>query len=107
VACEWRSQGSPYRAGPSVEFWERAVFCRGQKLAEIPESEWVRVEMRSSLGRADSRWDLALVLPDGVRREFKGLPCDTDWKEARWVGFSSVATNNSAFELDDVEMENR
>ena len=107
VLCEWRSQGHPYRTGPSAEFRERAVYCRGQKLAEVPENEWVRVEMRSPLGRVDSRWDLALVLADGTRREFKGLSCDTDWKEARWVGFSSLARNNSAFELDDVEMENR
>ncbi len=74
---------------------------------DVPEDEWIRVEMRAPLGRADSRWDLALQAGQGTRREFKSLPCDTDWKEVRWVGFSSLAVNDSAFELDDIEMENR
>ena len=34
-------------------------------------------------------------------------PCDPDWNEARWVGFSSPATTDTAFKLDDIEMENR
>ncbi len=107
VNCEWRNRASPYRVGPSLQFRDRAVFARGQKLLEVPENAWISVEMRAILGLPDSHWDLRLALPEGQSREFKELPCDPDWKEARWVGFSSEATNYTAFELDDVEMENQ
>lgn len=107
VLCEWRSDGHPYRTGPSLEFRDRQVFSRGQSLAEIPENQWIRVEMRASLGRSNSQWNLGLTMPDGKRKALSVLPCDSDWKAARWVGFSSLAVNESRFELDDVVMQNR
>jgi hypothetical protein len=107
VSCEWRSEGHPYRTGPSLQFHDRAVFTRGRKLAEVPENVWVGVRMRSPLGQTDSRWELVLTLPNGQVREFKDLPNDTDWKAARWVGFSSPATTATSFQLDDIEMENQ
>jgi hypothetical protein len=63
--------------------------------------------MRATLGQAGSHWDLALALPDGTRREFKDLPCDPAWQQARWVGFSSPATSSVAYYLDDLVIENR
>jgi hypothetical protein len=107
VLCEWRDQSGPYQTGPSVQFRDRAVYSRGQKLADLPENTWVRVEMSAPLGRSDSRWELTLTLAGAGPRPFKDLPCDAGWKETRWVGFSSLATDRVAFYLDDVEMEQR
>jgi hypothetical protein len=107
VLCEWRDQSGPYQTGPSVQFRDRAVYSRGQKLADLPENTWVRVEMSAALGRSDSRWELTLALPGGSPRQFKDLPCDAGWKEVRWVGFSSLATDRTAFYLDSVELETR
>jgi hypothetical protein len=105
--CEWRSAGNPYRVGPSLHFRQGGLFARGQKLMDLPENDWVGVEMRAILGQTNSHWDLTISLPGGAKREFGDLPCDPNWREARWVGFSSLATNDVAFELDDIEMENR
>ena len=105
--CEWRDHASPYRVGPSVEFRDQALLVKGKKLMEVPQNTWLGLEMRSALGKADGHWTLSVTLPDGRRREFAELPEDPLWKEARWVGFSSIATDFTAFELDDVEMENR
>jgi hypothetical protein len=80
---------------------------RGQKLMDIPADTWIAVEMRADLGQSGSRWSLTIKLPDGTSREFNDLVCDADWKEARWVGFSSPATTNTAFYLDDFVLENR
>lgn len=107
ASCEWRDRAAPYRVGPSLQFHDLALFARGRKLMDVPLNTWFGVEMRAPLGQSRGQWTLSVTLPDGARKEFAGLPCDADWKEARWVGFSSDATDFTAFELDDVEMENR
>ena len=105
--CEWRDRSSPYRSGPSLQFHDGALFARERKLIAVPQNTWFGVEMRARLGESNSHWSLKVSLPGGIPKEFTDLPCEPDWKEARWVGFSSTATDFTAFELDDVEMENR
>lgn len=105
--CEWRDRSSPYRTGPNLQFHDGAMFVQGQKLIEVPLNSWVGVEMRSPIGQTGCHWTLRVTLPGGARKEFPDLPCDPQWKEVRWVGFSSNATDFTAFELDDIEMENR
>ena len=83
------------------------MFARGQKLAEVPENTWFSILMRADLGKANGRWSVALAIPGSAAREFKDLPCDRDWKEARGVGFIAPGTANAAYELDDIEMEAR
>lgn len=107
VSCEWRSQGNPYKTGPAAQFHDKALFVRGAKVSDLPEDAWIGVEMRASLGAGNSHWTLKLTLPDGKAQEFKDLACDPEWKEARWVGFSSQSPASVAFYLDDLEMENR
>jgi hypothetical protein len=107
VNCEWRDQATPYRTGPSLRFRDQALYARDRRLLDLPESAWVHVEMRAPLGQSDSRWELVLKLPDGTTREFKDLPCDPAWKEARWIGVSSLATRATVFYLDDLEMDLR
>lgn len=103
--CEWRDQSNPYRIGPSVHFRDGALFACGAKLCDILTDAWVAVEMNAVLG--DSRWEIALKLPDGDVREFGDLPCDPKWTDLRWVGFSALGSKKAAFYLDDIDMENR
>jgi hypothetical protein len=105
--CEWRDQASPYQTGPSVQFHDRAVFSRGRKLADIPDNAWIGIEMRSPLGKTNSCCELIITLPDGAPQRFPDLPCDPNWKETRWVGFSSSSADRAAFYLDDLVMQNR
>jgi len=106
TTCEWRDQGGSYHVGPSLRFQRGALLARGRKLMDIPTDAWIGVQMRATLGQSNSRWNLRVTLPDGSTREFKDLPCDPAWKEARWVGFSSTGADGVAFYLDDLEMEN-
>lgn len=106
VHCEWRSQGHPYTAGPSLHFHDKVVTARGKQLDALPENAWIGVEIRAPLGLSDSKYDVTFTLPDGTKQEAKGLPSDPAWKEARWVGFSSNANAETAYELDDLEMVN-
>jgi hypothetical protein len=107
ATCEWRNRANPFRTGPSLRFRDTGIFARDRKLLDCDFNTWIAVEMRAPLGQTKSHWELTLTLPGGNTREFKDLPCDADWQEVRWLGFSSLATNNVAFYLDDVEMENK
>ncbi|MCP4453195.1 MAG: right-handed parallel beta-helix repeat-containing protein [Planctomycetes bacterium] len=104
--CEWRDNAAPYRVGPSLQFHDQAAFSQGKKLIDLPENGWIAIDMRTSVGHKDSRWTLNLTLPNGVHHTFKNLNCDPLWQAARWVGFSSSSTDQIAFYLDDVVMEN-
>jgi len=104
--CEWRDQGSPYHVGPSLEFRDAALFARGQKLLGVPENTWISVEIKAPLGIASNHWRVSVKVPGSDSREFKDLASDPAFRAARWVGFSSTATETTAFELDDLEMTN-
>jgi hypothetical protein len=106
VKAEWRDQASPYRTGPSLHFYHRALYARGHKLIDLPGDAWTAIEMRAPLGHTSSTWSLVVTLPDGVSHAFDGLACDPEWTEARWVGFISTSANHASFYLDDVELEN-
>ena len=105
VSCEWRNHRISYAVGPSLEFKRGVVLANRHQLFNVPSNTWINVEMRASVGRQDSRWEVSLKFPDGTSKEFKNLTCDPRWTEARWVGFSSMATNGASFYLDDVVMK--
>jgi hypothetical protein len=107
ASCEWRDHRISHAVGPSLEFKNGAVLANGNQLLDAPTNTWINVEMRASLGHRDSRWEVSLKFPDGTLKEFKNLACDPRWAEARWVGFSSLATNTTSFFLDDVMMKNQ
>lgn len=104
--CEWRDQGASYHPGPSIRFQNNTILFSDHKLAEFPDNAWIEVEMQSPLGQNNSHWDLRLTLPDGRKKEFKGLPSSVEWKAARWLGFVSASNENTSFYLDDVSVEN-
>ena len=105
VRIEWRSAGHPYRTGPNLQFRQGILSTSGKQLAEMPVGEWVRVEMEARLGQGSGTWDATIVLPGGVSKEIKGLPVESGWKEARWIGFSSNGKPGSAYYLDELFLE--
>jgi hypothetical protein len=108
VNCEWRNETHPYLTGPSVVFREGACYAREKKLFDAPTNQWLRLEMRAALGsQAGGQWRLKATLPGGEVRAPNPLPCDPNWKSARWIGFSANATNSAVFYLDDIQMENK
>ena len=104
IHCEWRDKAQPYRVGPSLQFHSGGLYNRERKLLDIPDNQWLSINMKTYLGHNNSDWTLCLTLPDGSQREFKNLPCDPNWTEARWIGFSSSSPDRVSFYLDDVVM---
>lgn len=104
VSCEWRDHANPYRVGPALHFHDGFVSTRDLRLAALPAGQWLGVEMTSPMGQLDSHWTLKVTFPDGRSESFANLPNDPNWKETRWLGFSSNADNSSAFYLDDFSL---
>ncbi len=107
IACEWRDNANPFHTGPALRFQNKVLLSRGQKLADVPANEWFGVEMTTPLGRSNCQWELKLLLPGAPARAFPHLPCDPGWKQARWIGISSLGRRATACYLDDLSLENR
>ena len=105
MSCEWRSKGHPYKTGPALRFGDGKVSSKGKVLMELPKSGWVHVEMIASIGQTGATWLAMVILPDGSRKEFTGLPCDPEWSVPEWVGFSSGGAGSVSYELDDLRFE--
>ncbi|MFW6162121.1 MAG: right-handed parallel beta-helix repeat-containing protein [Planctomycetota bacterium] len=105
---EWRDRHRPYRVGPS--FWVRGgrLIVGGKPALDLPVGQWFRVELTAGLGaEATGTWDLAVTLPDGERKRFAQLPVgDKAWKTLTWLGWSSTATEATAYYLDNIELTN-
>jgi hypothetical protein len=101
--CEVRSEGHPYLIGPSVYFRDGGAVVRGEKVCDLPENEWIGVEISARMGdKANGQWRMKLDLPGGTTHEFNDLACDPKWNRARWIGFCALEKTQSAFYLDDL-----
>jgi len=92
---EWREwpPGRPYFAGLSLRV-EGCKLIVGEKfLLALPSGKWVRFEISAGLGEeGDGTWSLTVTLPDGVRKEFRGLKfVNPRFRRLNWLGFSSPA----------------
>jgi len=108
VAHEWRDAASPYRVGPSLHIdADGRLQAAGKHLADVPVGEWVHVEIVCLLGKQSAgTYDLVLMLPGAKPQAFSKLPCGSDrFKRLEWLGFVSLATQQTAFYLDDVELD--
>lgn len=105
---EWRDGGSKYKVGPSIWIEGRKLQARGQATVDLPENQWVHVEISAGLGgKANGTWDLTVKLPGGEVKTFKGLKTSKpDWNSIEWLGFCSTAKTSVSFYLDNVELTN-
>jgi hypothetical protein len=106
---EWRDwpNGETLRAGPNVHVGaDGSLVAGGKRLLALPHGKWVNIEVTCNSGaKADSRWQLAVRQPGQEPQRFADLPCSTKFKKLSWVGFISLATNTTAFYLDNVRLE--
>ncbi|HVK06309.1 MAG TPA: hypothetical protein VM490_22760, partial [Armatimonadaceae bacterium] len=104
LSHEWRDAASPYAAGPSLSVdRDGGLRANGRETLRLPPGQWVRVEITCPLGdRAKGAYDLAIRLPDGETRAFRGVPCGDAFRELRWFGFVAEGHNAGMFYLDDV-----
>jgi hypothetical protein len=103
---EWRDSSDPYVVGPSVWIRGGSLQVGGREVLRLPIGEWFRLELVAGLGDASTgTWDLIVTQPGQEPARFAGLANGSpDWKALTWLGFSSNATEETAFYLDNVEL---
>jgi hypothetical protein len=105
---EWRDwpPGQALRAGPNLRVnADGALVAGGRRLLTVPAGQWVRIEVACGTGpQADATWQLAVTLPGQPPQRFEGLACSAAFKRLNWVGFISLATAETVFYLDNIEL---
>jgi len=104
---EWRDNAQPYKVGPSLWVRGASVQVGGKELLQIPLGKWVHLEMAAGLGPdSTGTWELSTTLPGQPPRRFPALANGSaDWCELHWLGFSSSATTDAVFHLDNIALE--
>ena len=103
---EWRDDASPYNVGPTMSLSGGKLHVKGHEPLDVPPGQWVRYEMSAGLGpQSTGAWDLVVTLPGQPPKAIRGLPFGKPgWKKLAWLGFSSTATEKTAFYLDNIEL---
>jgi hypothetical protein len=103
---DWREQ--PYRVGPSFTIRDAKLLVGGQELLALPVGQWFHVEVVAGIGsKSDGTWALILALPGQPPKRFDGLKNGhAEFHVLTWIGFSSTATDKTAFYLDNLEISN-
>jgi hypothetical protein len=106
---EWRDwpPGETYRPGPSLRVnADGALVAGGRTLAALPSGQWTHIEVTCGTGAAaDGAWQLAVTLPGQTVQRFAGLACGPAFRRPNWIGFVSLATDETVFYLDNVAVE--
>ncbi|MDQ3814223.1 MAG: right-handed parallel beta-helix repeat-containing protein, partial [Armatimonadota bacterium] len=104
---EWRDNASPYQVGPSIRInADGTLFASKQKLAQLPRSQWINIEIVCGLGeQAQGKYHLTVRPLGGAPQVFPDLPCSRDFKALHWFGFVSDGTDQAVFYIDNVELK--
>ncbi len=106
---EWRDwRASPYGIGPSLSIDGTRLKVAGVTMLDLPVEQWVHVEITAALGEGAKTWDMAVTLPGQQRKEFAGLQnANEKFEQLTWLGFTSNATRQTVFYLDNIELNNK
>jgi len=106
---EWRDwRSSPYGVGPSFTIDGTELKVAGRTLLELPVDKWINFEVAAPLGRPNGTWNMAVTLPNGDHKQFKGLKYgNAKFNKLTWLGFVSNATKKTVFYLDNVHVTNK
>ena len=107
LQCEWRSKGASYKKGPSLSFKNGRIYNRHQELVTYPIGTWVTVTIKAATGKKTSSWKATIIHEDGLKFEFTNLPCDPEWTELNWLGFTSGGSKEAILHLDDLSFTSR
>lgn len=106
-AHEWRDTSQPYRVGPSLRIDpDGQLQASGKPLVNVPVGQWIHIELTCNLGTgANGTYRLVVTKPDQQPKTFASLPCGSaEFKRLEWLGFVSLASDETAFYLDNIEL---
>jgi hypothetical protein len=109
IHAEWRDKAQPYRVGPSFSINNERLHAPGGRTVRLPAGAWVNIAVSAGLGpQSTGTWDMAVTVAGEEPHRFDAIPNrHGEWKELEWLGFSSVATNTTAYYMDNVKLVNR
>ena len=106
---EFRSEaGGEFGAGPYLS-WKKgklsATTGGSVALGELPAGEWARISITAVPGAG--KWDVVITRQDGTSREFKDIACKPSWNQCRYVLWSALANESTAFFIDNLRMSRK
>ena len=107
-AHEWRDASQPYHVGPSfVIHADGRLMAGGKYFMDVPIGTWFHADIVCGLGgQAEETYDLKITVPGKPTRVFDSLPCGVKpFENLEWLGFVSLASEKTAFYLDNVELK--
>jgi len=87
---------------------QNRLIVGGKTLLKLPADTWVHLEIAADLGKDNSgKWNLIVKVAGQQPREFKHLANGTAaFDQLTWLGFTSNATSESVFYVDNLSIEN-
>lgn len=108
ISHEWRDwRTSPYGVGPSFSIDGAQLKVAGKTLLTLPVDQWIHLDIVAGLGNKNT-WDMMVTLPGRRPKAFKGLKNgNTKFEQLTWIGFTSNATKQTVFYLDNIKIANK
>ncbi|MCL4201728.1 MAG: right-handed parallel beta-helix repeat-containing protein [Pirellulaceae bacterium] len=107
VQFEWRDWSStPYRTGPQFQIRDGRLLLAGQPRMDVPTGHWIRFEIAATLSsESETRWALRVTPTGQSPQVFTDLPSASPaFNQLTWAGFTSLATDTTAFYLDNFSL---
>jgi len=106
LGFEWRDNQSPYNTGARFDIRNGKLNITGASSMDLPTGQWIHFDLTGGLGKTSTgQWTLTVTLPGQPPKKFAGLPYQkTGFTKLNWLGFTSAATTNTTFYLDNFSL---
>jgi hypothetical protein len=106
IEVEWRDESQPFRKGPKIRISDGKIHAADRPLMDLPEGEWLHVEMICGVGpELTGAWKLRVKVPGEALRVFDNLKIpDADFRNLDWLGFLSTSKDRTIAYIDNLEL---
>ena len=105
---EWRDASHPYRVGPSIRIQpDGQLLANNKPLTKIPIGQWTRLSIQAPLGKQTTgSYTMTVTVPNEPPKQFTNLTVgNPQWRALNWLGFISLANQQTAIYLDDIKLD--
>ena len=106
INFEWRDWSeAKYVTGPAFTIRDGQLRVGQAPPVALPIDQWIQFDIAAGVGAAaDGRWAMTVTAPGMVVREYRDQPLNASFGKLTWAGFTSNATTNTSFYLDNFTM---